>query len=50
MRDKKTNVSEPLLKCRKRTDYIETGDLDLLRDELDGNLSTGRAVYGMKGA
>ena len=50
MRDKKTNANEPLLTCRKRTDYIETGDSDLPWDELDGNLSTGRAVYGMKEA
>ena len=29
----KTNVSEPLMKCRKHRDAIKTGVLSLLRDE-----------------
>jgi hypothetical protein len=29
----KTNVSEPLMKCRKRRDVIETGLLLLVRDK-----------------
>lgn len=32
----KTNVSEPLMKCRKRRDAIETGLQSLARDEARG--------------
>ncbi len=42
-------MSEPLLKCRKRRDVIETGLLSLARDKFGGYLLTARAVTGMKG-
>ena len=32
---------EPLLKCRKRIDEIETEEKSLLRDKFSGNLFTG---------
>lgn len=38
MRTEKANVSEPLLKCRKRSDGIETGVQLLPRDESGGFL------------
>jgi hypothetical protein len=41
-------VSEPLLKCRKRIDDIETGVQLLLRDEPGGYLFTALAVSGTK--
>jgi len=44
----KANASEPLLKCRKRSDDIETGVQLLPRDESGGCLLTGQAVSGMK--
>lgn len=44
----KANVSEPLLKCRKRSDGIETGVQLLLRDEPGGYLSTALVVSGTK--
>ena len=40
--------SEPLMKCRKRIDDIETGVELLLRDEPGGCLLTGQVVSGMK--
>ena len=45
----KANVSEPLLKCRKRRDVIETGLQSLARDKFGGYLLTARSVTGMKG-
>ena len=44
----KANVSEPLLKCRKRIDGIETGVQLLPRDEPGGYLSTALVVSGIK--
>lgn len=44
----KANVSEPLLKCRKRIDDIETGVQLLPRDEPGGYLSTALVVSGTK--
>ena len=44
----KANVSEPLLKCRKRSDDIETGVQLLPWDESGGCLFTGQMVSGMK--
>ncbi len=44
----KANVSEPLLKCRKRSDGIETGVQLLPRDEPGGYLSTALVVSGTK--
>jgi hypothetical protein len=41
-------VSEPLLKCRKRSDGIETGVQLLPRDESGRYLSTALVVSGMK--
>ena len=46
----KTNVSEPLMTCRKRRDVIETGLQSLARDEARGSLLTARVVTGMKAA
>jgi hypothetical protein len=42
----KANVSEPLLKCRKRSDGIETGVQLLPRDEPGGYLLTASVVPG----
>jgi hypothetical protein len=41
-------VSEPLLKCRKRSDDIKTGVQSLPRDESGGYLFTALMVSGMK--
>src|SRR4051812_41969205 len=46
----KANVSEPLLKCRKRIDDIETGVQLLPREESGGYLSTALVVSGKGGA
>ncbi len=48
VRTEKANVSEPLLKCRKRSDDIRTGVQLLLRDESGGYLSTALVVSGME--
>jgi hypothetical protein len=48
VRTEKANVSEPLLKCRKRSDDIRTGVQLLPRDESGGYLSTALVVSGMK--
>jgi len=45
----KANVSEPLLKCRKRIDDIETGVQLLSWDESGGYLFTALVVPGIKG-
>src|SRR5215472_839926 len=42
----KANVSEPLLKRRKRSDVIRTGVQSLPRDEPGGCLLTGQVVTG----
>ena len=44
----KASVSEPLMKCRKLIDDIETGDAFGLRDEPGGGLLIGQAVSGME--
>jgi hypothetical protein len=44
----KANVSEPLMKCRKRSDDIKTGVQLLPRDEPGGYLSTALVVSGTK--
>lgn len=48
MRIEKANVSEPLLKCRKRSGDIETGVQLLPWDESGGCLSIGQMVSGIK--
>ena len=48
VRTEKANVSEPLMKCRKRIDDIETGVQLLPRDEPGGYLSTALVVSGTK--
>ena len=48
VRTEKANVSEPLLKCRKRSDDIKTGVQLLPRDEPGGYLSTALVVSGTK--
>jgi len=46
----KTNESEPLMKCRKGIDVIETGNSGLPGMKLEGCLLTARVVTGMKAA
>ena len=48
MRTEKANASEPLMKCRKRSDGIKTGRKSLTRDEPGGYLLTAQAVSGIK--
>ena len=48
VRTEKANVSEPLLKCRKRIDDIETGVQLLPRDQPGGYLPTALVVSGTK--
>jgi hypothetical protein len=48
VRTEKANVSEPLLKCRKRSDDIKTGVQLLPWDEPGGCLFIGLVVSGMK--
>ena len=48
VRTEKANVSEPLLKCRKRSGDIETGVQLLPRDEPGGYLPTALVVSGTK--
>ena len=45
----KTNASEPLMKCRKRRNVIETRLQSLAWDKLGRSLPTARAMTGMKG-
>ena len=45
-----TNVSEPLMKCRKRRDDVKTGVKSLLRDKSGGYLFTAQAASGIKAA
>ena len=51
MRFRKTNASEPLMKCRKRRDVVKTGCESLVRDKLKGEpvycLSGGRHEGGV---
>ena len=48
VRTMKTNVSEPLMTCRKRRNDVETGRESLARDEPRGSLSTDWAASGME--
>jgi hypothetical protein len=48
VRIEKANESEPLMKCRKRTDGIETGEKSLPREEPGDYLPTAQAVSGIK--
>jgi hypothetical protein len=45
-----TNTSEPLIKCRKRSDVIKTRGESLTWDKPGGNLFTVQTVTGMKAA
>ena len=45
---KKTNASEPPLKCRKYSDGVETGEVMLPQDKSGGNLLTGQAASGIE--
>jgi hypothetical protein len=45
-----TNTSEPLIKCRKRRDVIETRRESLAWDESGGDLLTVQAVTGTEAA
>ena len=45
-----TNVSEPLMTCRKRRDGVKTGGQSLIRDKSGGNLFTVQVASGMKAA
>jgi hypothetical protein len=47
---KKVNESEPLMKCRKRSNDIKTEWESLTRDKSGGNLITAQTVSGMKAA
>ena len=44
------NASEPLMRCRKRRDDVETGGKSLLRDKAGGHLFTARSASGIKAA
>ena len=48
VRAMKTNASEPLMRCRKRRNDVETGRESLARNEPRRNLSTGWVASGMK--
>ena len=48
VRTEKANESEPLMKCRKRSDGIETGVQLLPREEPGGYLFTALVVSGIK--
>ncbi len=50
VRAKKANASEPPVKCRKRSDDVETGEESLTRDQPGGYLLTAQAASGMKAA
>jgi len=45
-----TNTSEPLIKCRKRRDAIETRGASLTWDKSGGYLFTVQTVAGMEAA
>ncbi len=50
VRTVESNASEPLMKCRKRRNGVETGGESLPRDQSGGNLSTAQAASGVKAA
>jgi hypothetical protein len=45
-----TNISEPLIKCRKRRDVIKTRGESLTWDKSGGYLCTVQTVAGMEAA
>ncbi len=45
-----TSASEPLMRCRKRRDDVETGEKSLPRDKPGRHLLTVQAASGMKAA
>ena len=47
---KETNVSKPLMMCRKRRDGVKTEGQSLTRDESGGDLFTAQVASGMKAA
>jgi hypothetical protein len=49
VRCRETSVSEPLTKCRKRMDDVETGRMSLARDKSGGGLIAVRMTSGMQG-
>ncbi len=49
MTGKKRTAREPLWKCRKRREDVETAGESLLRDQLRRNLFTDGAASGMRG-
>jgi hypothetical protein len=50
VRNRETNVSEPLMTCRKRRDDVKTRGESLTWDKSGGNLLTARTASGMKAA
>ena len=50
MRIKKTNASEPLMKCRKTLSDVESGIETLSREEVEDYLFTAPLASGMKAA
>jgi hypothetical protein len=45
-----TNVNEPLMTCRKRSDDVKTEGVSLTRDKFGGDLFTAQAASGMEKA
>ena len=45
-----TNVSEPLMTCRKRMEVAKTGVESLLRDKFGSYLFTAHSASGIKAA
>lgn len=50
VRMKETNASEPLMKCRKVSDDVKTGNELRTRDKVGGSLQTAQSASGMKAA
>jgi hypothetical protein len=48
VRVREASVSEPLMRCRKQEDGVETGGLSKLQDESRGSLLTAWAAPGIK--
>ena len=48
VRFKETSASEPLMRCRKYKDDVNTGELAVPQDKLGGSLLTARAVSGIE--
>src|SRR5262249_53195052 len=49
VRCRETSVSEPLRKCRKHMDDVETGRMSLAREKSGGGLIAVRVTSGMQG-